>query len=197
MYTLCNPSLFLSFHCISSSLSLVLHHLLYHLLQIPSLALEVLDHPFFLMLYLFTLFSLSPTFPVLHSAAHTCTHSFCGGRRDANKNETWGLCRRPPADWGTPWEWWSAGSLSLPRRWTRCSGLAAPPPLHPALPLLFHLLSCTGVYQQYTHPGCWASLAVITKSMNTPPHYLTVRASERKQNEYPAAASSFLNTSIM
>lgn len=128
---------------------------------------------------------------------HTYAQYFCGGRRDANKNETWGLCRRPPADWGTPWEWWSAGSLSLPCCWTRRSGLAAPPPLYPALPLLFLLLSCTGVYQQYTHPGCWASLAVITKSMNTPPHYLTVRASESKQNEYPVAASLFLNASIM
>lgn len=89
-------------------------------------------------------------FCLYYTQQHTYTYSFCGGRRDANKNETWGLCRRPPADWGTPWEWWSAGSLSLPRRWTRRSGFASPPPLHPALPFLFLLLSCTGVYQQYT-----------------------------------------------
>ncbi len=64
------------------------------------------------------------------------THTHRGGSRHGNKNETWGLCPWPPADWGRPWEWWSAGSLSLPRRWTRHLGATTPSSAFPLL-LLF------------------------------------------------------------
>lgn len=139
-----NPSVFIAFfHWLFSSLLFVLYHFLYYLSQIPKLwhfKFSTIPSLIIYFIFLLTLFAC-----ITLSNAHTYTHFFCRGRRDANKNETWGLCRRPPADWGTPWEWWSAGSLSLPCRWTRCSGLAAPPSLHLALPSLFsccHALEC-------------------------------------------------------
>lgn len=72
---------------------------------------------------------LEPCSQMKHTHNPKCIQS----RGSANKPDTWGIFPRPPADWGRPWAWWSAGSLSLPCCWTRRLGVTSRPFLPPHL----------------------------------------------------------------